>query len=100
MKGNNLIIRKAVITEKSISDAQKGVYTFLVDKESNKYIVKHEVEKLFKVKVKGITSQNVKGKVKMVGRKRQKVKKPDYKKVRVTLTKGGKIDLFEVGQTT
>lgn len=99
MKSPNIIIRKPVISEKSLSDAQKGVYTFLVDINSNKYSVRNEIEKMFKVKVTGITSQINKGKVKKVGKMRQTIKKPDLKKVRVTLKKGEKIPLFDVGQT-
>lgn len=92
------IIRKPIITEKSLADAQSGVFTFEVDKEANKYQIKEAVDHLFKVHVKKVTTANYKGKKRMVGRKRTPVYEPDRKKAWVKLAPSEKIDLFEVGE--
>ena len=91
------IIKKPVITEKSIADAQKGIYTFLVSKKANKVEIAREVAAQFKVHVKWVTTVIVKGKKKIVGRKRNVVSRPDFKKARVKLKDGEKIAIFEVG---
>ncbi|KKS96013.1 MAG: 50S ribosomal protein L23, large subunit ribosomal protein L23 [Candidatus Gottesmanbacteria bacterium GW2011_GWA2_43_14] len=96
---NSVIVVRPIISERSLSDAQKGVFTFEVVKNATKGKAASEISRLFNVKVTGITSQIVKGKTRFAGRKRIKVRQPDIKKVRVTLTKGQTITLFEVGQT-
>ncbi|MBI3380023.1 50S ribosomal protein L23 [Candidatus Gottesmanbacteria bacterium] len=92
------IIRKPIITERSLIDARLGVFTFEVDKNANKHQIKEKIENLFKVHVKKITSANFKGKKRLVGKKRTPVYQPDRKKVWVRLAKDEKIDLFEVGE--
>ena len=97
---NRTIIKRPIISERSLHDAQKGVYTFEVEKRANKKFISEEISKLFNVKVTAITSEIIKGKVKSAGKKKTKVRLPDKKKVRVRLAKGQTIPLFEVGQTT
>jgi large subunit ribosomal protein L23 len=96
---NKLIIKRPFITEKSLSDAQKGIYTFEVDKKAKKPAIKAAVEEMFKVHVTALTTVILKGKTHRAGRKRMPSAKPDIKKARTTLTAGEKIDLFEVGET-
>ena len=93
----NNIIKKPIITEKSLKDAQRGIFTFQVEKKANKIQITKEIESQFNVHVEAITSAIVKGKNKMVGKKRQITKLPDIKKARVRLKRGERIDLFEVG---
>ncbi|MHA2610334.1 MAG: 50S ribosomal protein L23 [bacterium JZ-2024 1] len=45
------VLRKPVISEKSLRYAEMGVYTFLVHPNATKIQVKQAVEKLFQVKV-------------------------------------------------
>ena len=91
------IIKKPIITEKSLRDAQMGVFTFEVDKNANKNQIREKIENLFKVHVKKITSATFKGKKRLVGKKRSPVYEPDRKKAWVKLLPAEKIDLFEVG---
>jgi large subunit ribosomal protein L23 len=95
---NEYIIKRPIITEKSIRDAQKGVFTFEVDKRATKPEAGNAINKMFNVHVKAITSTIVKGKKRLAGRKRTAVYQPDTKKVRVKLAANEKIDLFEVGK--
>lgn len=93
-----LIIKKPVITERSLRDVQKGIFTFEVDKKVNKYQIKDSIEKSFKVHVIKVASATFKGKKRLVGRKRMPIHDPDRKKAWVQLASGEKIDLFEVGE--
>lgn len=95
----NYIIRKPIITEKSLKDATNGIFTFAVDNCVNKITIRKEIEKLFKVHVADITTTVMSGKKRIVGRKRIPVYETDWKKAKVTLKKGEKIDLFEIGET-
>lgn len=94
---NISIIKKPLITEKSLKDAARGIFTFIVDKKANKIEITKEVESQFKVHVLAVTTEIIKGKRKQVGRKKNIVRLPDVKKARVRLKSGEKIDLFEVG---
>lgn len=92
------VIKKPLITEKSMRLAAENKYTFLVVKEANKKLIKKAVEKFFKVDVKSVRTIKIKGKKIKVGRFRRKEKKmPDIKKAIVKLTEGQKIDVFEAG---
>lgn len=92
------IIKKPIITEKSLRDAQMGVFTFEVDKNANKNQIKTNIEALFKVHVKEVRSANFHGKKRLVGKKRTPVAQPDRKKAWVKLAPNEKIDLFEIGE--
>lgn len=92
------IVKRPIITEKSLMDARSGIFTFEVDREANKNQIRDAVEKLFKVHVKKITTATFKGKKRLVGKKRMPVESPDRKKAWMKLAKEEKIDLFEVGE--
>lgn len=88
------IILKPVITERSMDNLQLGKYTFKVAKDANKSEIKKAVETLFGVQVAKVTTINVKGKLKRVGRFEGMT--PSWKKAIVTLTEGSKaIEFFE-----
>jgi large subunit ribosomal protein L23 len=93
MKNPRDILKKPVITEKSMSLVQGGKYTFIVALTANKVEVKKAVEELFKVKVKKVNTLRVKGKAKrvrnIIGRT------SEIKKAIVTLREGDKIEIFE-----
>ncbi|GAB6273439.1 MAG: 50S ribosomal protein L23 [Peptococcaceae bacterium] len=93
MKNPRDILKKPVITEKSISLVQGSKYTFIIALTANKVEVKKAVEELFKVKVKKVNTVRVKGKAKrvrnIVGRT------PEIKKAIVTLREGDRIEIFE-----
>lgn len=92
------ILLKPVITEKSMSDATSGWYTFVVGNGASKKEIKEAVEAQFKVNVLGVRTLVMKGKSKRVGRRRLPVKVSPWKKAKVLLGPEQKINLFEVGK--
>ena len=94
MKTAQDIIIKPVITEKSMDGLQAGKYTFKVAKDATKPEIKKAVEKLFGVEVDKVTTMNVKGKMKRLGRFEGMT--ASWKKAIVTLTPDSKtIEFFE-----
>jgi large subunit ribosomal protein L23 len=94
MKAPQDIIITPVITEKSMDNLQAGKYTFKVAKDANKSEIKKAVEKLFGVDVAKVTTMNVNGKEKRMGRYVGKT--ASWKKAIVTLTEDSKsIEFFE-----
>lgn len=89
----NQLIKKPVISEKSVALAEGGKYVFIASQEANKKTVAQEIEKLFKVKVIKVHSTKNPGKVKSF--RRITGKQSDKRKFVVTLKKGDKIDIFE-----
>lgn len=94
MRSPHDIIRKPIVTERSMNDMAEGKYTFVVDKRANKTEIKNAVEKVFGVKVEKVNTMFMQGKLKRqgihVGRR------PSWKKAVVTLTKDSKaIEFFE-----
>ena len=88
------VIKKPVITEKTMAGAPMKRYTFEVDKNANKIEIKQAVEKIFGVQVASVNTMNVLGKMKRMGVHRGK--RPDRKKAIVTLKKDSKdIAFFE-----
>jgi large subunit ribosomal protein L23 len=88
------IIRKPVITEKSMNFIQDKKYTFIVDIHANKVQIKKAVEEVFGVKVEKVNTLKTIGKTKRVGV--HIGKRADYKKAIVQLTEDSKsIEFFE-----
>ncbi|MEW6448284.1 MAG: 50S ribosomal protein L23 [Bacillota bacterium] len=87
------ILRRPVVTEKSMALLAENKYTFIVDPKATKTEIKKAVESIFKVKVLKVNTMRVKGKVKRV--RRALGKTPDRKKAIVTLQPGDKIEIFE-----
>lgn len=88
------VIKEPHIAEKG--NLQKELYnqiTLKVDKRANKVEIKKAVETLFKTKVLNVTTLNMKGKKRRVGRNIGK--KPDWKKAIVKLAPGENIEFFE-----
>ena len=88
------IIKRSVVSEKSMNQMVNKKYTFIVHKDATKVQIKDAVEKLFEgAKVEKINTSNYDGKVRRrgftVGRTNS------YKKAIVTLKEGSKeIELF------
>lgn len=87
------IIKKPVLSEKSLLLAEKGWFTFLIDKKASKGQIKQAVEELFKVEVAEVKVLNVSGKPKRWGRYFGRTQ--NKRKALVKLSKG-KIDIFKV----
>jgi len=94
MKSVYDVIRRPIITEKSMAAMGNRKYTFAVDINANKIEIKDAVEKIFGVKVQSVCTMRMPGKVKRVGV--HIGKRPDWKKAIVTLTPDSKsIELFQ-----
>ena len=89
------VILRPIISEKSFDEAKIGHFTFKVDKAANKRDIAHAIEKLFDVKVIKVATNNVKEKKTTFTKKGRIVRDLGYKKARVTLAKGQKIDIFD-----
>ena len=88
------IIRKPVITEKSMADMAEKKYTFIVHVDANKSQIKRAVEEVFNVKVESVNTINGLGKTKRMGV--HVGKRSDYKKAVVTLSEeSNAIEFFE-----
>ena len=96
MRVHDVVIRP-IITEKSMTLAGKDKYTFAVAKSANKEQIKEAVEKLFKVIVMSVATIVEKGGSIRTGMKRVEVTKQPWKKAIVTVKKGEKIGVFEIG---
>lgn len=88
------IIRKPIVTEKSMEDMENKKYTFEVDKNATKIEIKAAVEEIFNVKVKKINTMNMRGKLKRQGA--HMGRRPSWKKAIVKLTDDSEpIEFFE-----
>jgi large subunit ribosomal protein L23 len=81
------------VSEKAsvVADANNQV-VFKVSTDATKLEIKKAVEKLFEVRVTGVQTVNVKGKVKRF--QQQLGKRSDWKKAYVTLAEGDDIDFL------
>jgi large subunit ribosomal protein L23 len=84
-----------IITEKSLMQASKGVFTFRVTSSLTKFEIKHLVEKTFGVHVTDVRTMNQKPETKRGFSRRVKTI-PGYKKALVELKDKETIDLFEI----
>lgn len=89
------VILKPVITEKSMNAMSEKKYTFLVNPEANKSMIKEAVEKMFPgTKVASVNTMNLDGKTKRRGMTFGKTAKT--KKAVVKLTEDSKeIEVFQ-----
>ena len=98
------IIRKPVITEKSMAAMAENKYTFIVHMAesgctfivhmaANKVQIKRAVEEVFNVKVADVKTMRFEGKTKRVGV--HIGKRADFKKAVITLAEGSSIEFFE-----
>jgi len=91
---NHDIIRRPIVTEKSMASMSEKKYTFVVDIRANKVMIKRAVEDVFGVKVEDVKTARFIGKTKRVGV--HVGKRPDYKKAIVKLAENSKsIEFFE-----
>lgn len=93
-KNPHQIIGRALTTEKSVVLREEyNHYAFEVDPSANKLDIKQALEELFKVTVIGVRTQNIRGKMKRLGRFTGR--RPSWKKAIVKLKKGETLPLFE-----
>ena len=85
------IIRRPILTEKSVRGNEAGKYTFEVAPGANKLAVKQAVEGIFSVQVRKVNVINTPGRKRRRGR--YTFQSPMRRKAIVTLAPGNKIDL-------
>ena len=89
------IIRRPIITERSMAGSEFKKYTFEVARDANKIEIAKAVEEIFGVKVAKVNTLNVHGKLKRTGRY-PAGRQASWKKAMVTLTPDSKsIEVFE-----
>ena len=94
MKNPWEVIRRPLVTEKSMANQQKSVYTFIVETTANKPEVRHAVEKAFNVKVAKVRTVKMKGKCKRMRNMLLQGRRKDWKKAYVTLKEGYRLDII------
>ncbi len=88
------ILKRPLVTEKSTTEKdERNKLFFEVDRRANKIEIKQAVEQIFKVDVLDVTTMNVRGKKKRVGR--FFTKRSDRKKAMVTIKPGQRVEFFE-----
>ena len=86
------VIRRPLITEKATKALDLNQYTFEVDHRAAKPDIKAAVEKMFDVRVVGVSTMNPPRKTRRVGR--FSGKRAQVKKAVVRLAEGNSIQLF------
>jgi large subunit ribosomal protein L23 len=86
------IIKYPIITDKATRLLENNQYSFVVDRYSDKLMIKTAIEYLFHVKVIKVNTCRLPRKKKRVGK--YIGWKPQYKKAIVTLSEGDVINLF------
>lgn len=90
-----IILKRPIITEKSMKLAGANFYTFEVDKNATKVQIAKSVAERFNVKVLNVKTLNVKGETKSQKRVRKIYRTAGFKKAIVKISKDQKIALFE-----
>jgi len=91
------VIKRPVLTEKSLQEATEGKYTFEVDLAANKKEIAQAVKKAFSVDVLAVSTRIVKGRrVRIRGTKLMRAGSK-FKKATVKVAAGQKIPAFETG---
>lgn len=87
------IIKKPLLSDKTLGLINNNQYSFLVTRKSNKLEIKAAIEKLFNVKIKRVNTATQPSKQRRVGRFIGN--QPRFKKAIVTLQPNQKIQLFQ-----
>jgi large subunit ribosomal protein L23 len=91
------VIVRPIITEKSMSLAGVGKFSFVVASHASKNMIRQAIQDMFSVSVTDVATATVKGKTKRVGKRREEVVITPLKKAVISVKKGQKIDIFEIG---
>ena len=88
------IIIRPIISEQSMAQIADRKYTFVVAKSANKIEIKKAIEEIFGVNVEKVTTINMIGKIKRMGR--YEGRRAAWKKAVVKLSEGSKtIEFFD-----
>ncbi len=90
------VIRRPLVTEKSNYQSSKlRQYTFEVQEDATRTLVKDALEKLFDVKVVRVNIINTAGKRSRRRNRRLLIRDAGFKKAIVTLAEGSTLEMFE-----
>ena len=93
MISHEIIIRPLITEKTSIQKEMNNQLSFEVDRRANRIEIKQAIESIFNVRVAGVKTMQVTGKIKQRGRITGK--RRDWKKAIVKLMPGERIDFFE-----
>jgi len=88
------LIKNAILSEKSYALMDKGIYTFLVERDAKKDQIKKTVERQFQVSVTNVRVLGKSAKTKRITGTRKTITVGAGKKAVVSLQKGQSIALF------
>lgn len=89
------LIKRPIITEKSLEATKLNRYTFEVNAKATKNQIKQAVTEQFNVDVIRVSTSIIKGVIKRTGRRRLPTMKPNIKKAIIEIKKGQTIKVFE-----
>jgi len=89
------VIKKPLVSEKSMGAVEDGRYTFVVDRAASKNQIKKAVETIFGVSVIRVRTTILKRKQKRLSNNRRMLQPAPVKKAIVELKKGEKLDVYE-----
>ena len=90
------VLLKPVVSEKSYTLIEQGKYSFRVHPDAHKTQIRHAVEELFDVHVRGVSTVKMPPKPKRRGMRRGT--RPGWKKAIVQLRPGETIEIFSGAQ--
>jgi large subunit ribosomal protein L23 len=91
----SIILKQPIISEKSLTGASYGEYTFEVSLKASKAEIAKAVKEIFGVDAIGVKTLIVKGRTKRALKTRKTIKITPWKKAIIKIKSGQKIDLFE-----
>jgi large subunit ribosomal protein L23 len=94
---NRDILKRPLVTEKSMRAKEKGKYVFEVAKEASKKQIKHAVKEIFGADVESVRTMIMPGKKRRSGRMRHESYQSSWKKAVIQLAEGESLDIFEEG---
>ena|SRR3990167_3559530 len=95
---NNRVIRKPIVTEKTIARANRdNVYTFEVNRIADKNAIKAAIEQTYSVTVLAVNNVMRPKSLRRTGQKRLTTMLPKTKKALIKLKAGETINLFDLG---
>lgn len=103
MRAPHDVIISPVVTEKTAEQMElESLYTFVVNRDSNKHEIANAIETLWDVKVRDVRTMRYAGKAKraLLGRMAKNWdlgRRPSWKKAVVQLAEGDQIELYEMG---
>ena len=96
MKSVYDVIRRPIVTERSVEGASEHKYTFEVARDATKIDIRRAAEEIFGIKVLSVNTMNVRGKKKRYAAGRPEGTTPSWKKAIITTTEDSKsIEFFD-----